>query len=200
MILQLRTQKPGRDLLCLHRAGKRPFSPNGLSLRPVKRSSQLSQMTIACPGPASAAQNRATYWVEHGKYAVSNEPAVLEEILGRLAGKRLPPQLSRFPGLQRSPFCSQFGTGEFFLRVPELEESYSRRRGRWLRMQPVLRPPARCHSFGLRRVLMEALRRVYKLSRLEILVRFLFDIWDRACNARGIKLVLPTLFLLRYAN
>ena len=45
-----------------------------------------------------------TYWVEHGKYAVSaNEPAVLEEILGRLAGKRLPPQLSPIPRPTKKP-------------------------------------------------------------------------------------------------
>src|SRR3977135_2206318 len=61
-----------------------------LSLRSSeKEPPQISQMTIAgVPMLKVQRKTGVTYWVEHGKYAVSaNEPAVLEEILGRLAGK-----------------------------------------------------------------------------------------------------------------
>src|SRR3984893_10846195 len=77
--------------LVYDRSGKEAIlSKAVLSLRSSeKETPQISQMTIAgVPVLKVQRKTGATYWVEHGKYAVSaNEPAVLEEILSRLAGK-----------------------------------------------------------------------------------------------------------------
>jgi hypothetical protein len=86
-----------------------------LSLRASeKEPPQVSQMTIASV-PVLKVQRKTgtTYWVEHGKYALSaNEPAVLEEILGRLGASRI------------------------FLACPGLEKSCPRIRARWLSHAP----------------------------------------------------------------
>ncbi len=54
-----------------------------------KEAPRLSQVTIGgVPVLKAEGKNGATYWAEHGKYAVSaGERSVMEEILGRIDGK-----------------------------------------------------------------------------------------------------------------
>ena len=107
-----------------------------LSLRSSeKEPPQISQMTIAgVPVLKVQRKTGVTYWVEHGKYAVSaNEPAVLEEILGRLGGKSSSSAaLTDSAGVQRSPFRSRFGAGGIFSACSGFEKSCTRVRTWWL--------------------------------------------------------------------
>src|SRR6202035_2579737 len=84
--------KPWNGMFFVYdRTGKEAIlSKAVLSLRSSEKEvPQVSQMTIAgVPVLKVQRKTGTTYWVEHNKYAVSaNEPAVLEEILNRLAGK-----------------------------------------------------------------------------------------------------------------
>jgi len=118
--------KPWNGIFFVYdRAGKETIlSKAVLSLRSSEKEvPQLSQMTIAGV-PVLKVQRKAgaTYWVEHGKYAVSaNEPAVLEEILGRLAGKSSSSAaLTDSPAYKEAHSVLGSGQVEFFLRVPDL--------------------------------------------------------------------------------
>src|SRR6202035_3299396 len=125
------------------RAGKEAIlSKAVLSLRSSeKETPQLSQMTIAGV-PVLKVQRKAstTYWVEHGKYAVSaNEPVVLEEILGRLAGKTSSAAaLTDSPAYKEAHSVVGSGQVEFFLRVPDLKNVAPDAAAGGFRMQPVL--------------------------------------------------------------
>src|ERR1700730_13495611 len=96
-----------------------------LSLRSSeKEPPQISQMTIAgVPMLKVQRKTGVTYWVEHGKYAISaNEPAVLEEILSRLAGKSSSvAALTDSPAYKEAHSVLGSGQVEFFLRVPDLK-------------------------------------------------------------------------------
>src|ERR1700676_3057999 len=102
---------------------------------------QITQMTIAgVPVLKVQRKTGVTYWVEHGKYAVSaNEPAVLEEILGRLAGKTSSSAaLTDSPAYKEAHSVLGSGQVEFFLRVPDLKNLAPDAAAGGFRMQPVL--------------------------------------------------------------
>src|SRR6266852_4499874 len=89
-----------------------------------KEAPLLSQVTIGSVQVLRAeGKSGASYWAEHGKYAVSaGERSVMEEILGRLDGK-----VSGAASLAQSAAYQEaqpnLGSGllEFFLRVPDLK-------------------------------------------------------------------------------
>jgi hypothetical protein len=89
-----------------------------------KEAPVLSQVSIGGVQVLKAeGKNGASYWAEHGKYAVgTSEPAVMEEILGRLDGKD-----SRAASLTQSAAYQEalpnLGGGllEFYLGIPGLE-------------------------------------------------------------------------------
>src|SRR6266446_6639699 len=89
-----------------------------------KEASQLSQVNIGgVQVLKSESKTGATYWAEHGKYAVgAGERTVMEEILGRLDGK-VPAAASLAQSAAYQEAKGNLGSGllEFFLRVPDLK-------------------------------------------------------------------------------
>jgi hypothetical protein len=85
---------------------------------------QTSEVTIA-DVPALKVQRKTgtTYWVEHGKYAISaSEVTVVEEILRRLAGKSSAPgSVADSAAYKEAQSVLGSGQVEFFLRVPDLK-------------------------------------------------------------------------------
>lgn len=84
----------------------------------------LSQVTIGgVQVLKSEGKSGASYWVEHGKYAVgTGERAVMEEILGRLDGKVTGgASLAQSAAYQEAQANLGNGLLEFFLRVPDLK-------------------------------------------------------------------------------
>ena len=168
------------------RAGKEAIlSKAVLSLRSSEKEvPQLSQMTIAgVPVLKVQRKTGATYWVEHGKYAVSaNEPAVLEEILGRLAGKTSSSAaLTDSPAYKEAHSVLSSGQVEFFLRVPELNNLAPDAAAGGFRMQPVLEALKldAIHSV-CGRVLMEGTKtRIQAVALGDTGPGSLFDIWDK---------------------
>jgi hypothetical protein len=168
------------------RAGKEAIlSKAVLSLRSSEKEvPQLSQMTIAgVPVLQVQRKTGATYWVEHGKYAVSaNEPAVLEEILGRLAGKTSSSAaLTDSPAYKEAHSVLSSGQVEFFLRVPELKNLTPDAAAGGFRMQPVLEALKldAIHSV-CGRVLMEGTKtRIQAVALGDTGPGSLFDIWDK---------------------
>ena len=168
------------------RAGKEAIlSKAVLSLRSSEKEvPQLSQMTIAgVPVLKVQRKTSTTYWIEHGKYAVSaNEPAVLEEILGRLAGKTSSAAaLTDSPAYQEAHSVLGSGQVEFFLRVPELKNLAPDAAAGGFRMQPVLEALKldAIHSV-CGRVLMEGTKtRIQAVALGDTGPGSLFDIWDK---------------------
>jgi hypothetical protein len=168
------------------RAGKEAIlSKAVLSLRSSEKEvPQLSQMTIAgVPVLKVQRKTGATYWVEHGKYAVSaNEPAVLEEILGRLAGKTSSSAaLTDSPAYKEAHSVLGSGQVEFFLRVPDLKNLAPDAAAGGFRMQPVLEALKldAIHSV-CGRVLMEGTKtRIQAVALGDTGPGSLFDIWDK---------------------
>src|ERR1700692_4671701 len=168
------------------RSGKEAIlSKAVLSLRSSeKEPPQISQMTIAgVPVLKVQRKTSTTYWVEHGKYAVSaNEPAVLEEILGRLAGKTSPSAaLTDSPAYQEAHSVLGSGQVEFFLRVPDLKNLAPESAPGGFRMRPVLEALKleSIHSV-CGRVLMEGAKtRVQAVALGDTAPGSLFDLWDQ---------------------
>jgi hypothetical protein len=156
-----------------------------LSLRASeKEPPQVSQMTIASV-PVLKVQRKTgtTYWVEHGKYALSaNEPAVLEEILGRLAGKSSSSAaLTDSPAYKEAHSVLGSGQVEFFLRVPDLKNLAPESAPGGFRMRPVLEALKleSIHSV-CGRVLMEGAKtRVQAVALGDTAPGSLFDLWDQ---------------------
>jgi len=89
-----------------------------------KEAPVLSQVTIGgVQVLKSESKSSASYWVEHGKYAVgTGERAVMEEILGRLDGKVSGgASLAQSAAYQEAQANLGNGLLEFFLRVPDLK-------------------------------------------------------------------------------
>jgi hypothetical protein len=89
-----------------------------------KEAPVLSQITIGgVQVLKSEGKGGATYWVEHGKYAVgTSERTVMEEILGRLDGKVSGgASLAQSAAYQEAQASLGGGLLEFFLRVPDLK-------------------------------------------------------------------------------
>jgi len=180
------------------RAGKEAIlSKAVLSLRSSeKETPQLSQMTIAGV-PVLKVQRKAstTYWVEHGKYAVSaNEPVVLEEILGRLAGKTSSAAaLTDSPAYKEAHSVLGSGQVEFFLRVPDLKNVAPDAAAGGFRMQPVLEALKldSIHSV-CGRVLMEGTKtRIQAVALGDTGPGSLFDIWDTGSAAPAALNLVP---------
>ncbi len=180
------------------RAGKEAIlSKAVLSLRSSeKETPQLSQMTIAGV-PVLKVQRKAstTYWVEHGKYAVSaNEPAVLEEILGRLAEKTSSAAaLTDSPAYKEAHSVLGSGQVEFFLRVPDLKNVAPDAAAGGFRMQPVLEALKldSIHSV-CGRVLMEGTKtRIQAVALGDTGPGSLFDIWDKGSAAPAVLNLVP---------
>jgi len=182
--------KPWNGIFFVYdRSGKEAIlSKAVLSLRSSEKEvPQISQMTIAAV-PVLKVQRKTgvTYWVEHGKFAVSaNEPAVLEEILNRLAGK-----LSSSAVLTDSPAYKEahsvLGTGqiEFFLRVPDLKNFAPESAPGGFRMGPALEALRldSIHSV-CGRVLMEGAKtRVQGVALGDTGPGSLFDLWDKGSS------------------
>jgi len=89
-----------------------------------KEAPQLSQVNIGgVQVLKSESKTGATYWAEHGKYAVgAGERTVMEEILGRLDGKVSgAASLAQSAAYQEAKGNLGSGLLEFFLRVPDLK-------------------------------------------------------------------------------
>jgi hypothetical protein len=179
--------KPWNGMFFVYdRSGKEAIlSKAVLSLRSSeKEAPQVSQMTIAgVPILKVQRKTGTTYWVEHGKYAVSaNEPAVLEEILNRLAGKSTSAAvLTDSPAYQEAHSVLGSGQVEFFLRVPDLKNLASESTAGGFRMRPVLEALKldSIHSV-CGRVLMEGTKtRVQAVALGDTAPGSLFDIWDK---------------------
>ena len=160
-----------------------------LSLRSSEKEvPQVSQMTIAgVPVLKVQRKTGVTYWVEHGKYAVSaNQPAVLEEILNRLAGKSSSPAaLTDSPAYKEAHSVLGSGQLEFFLRVPDLKNLAPDAAAGGFRMRPVLEALKldSIHSV-CGRVLMEGAKtRVQAVALGDTAPGSLFDIWDQGSAA-----------------
>jgi len=89
-----------------------------------KEAPQLSQVNIGgVQVLKSESKTGATFWAEHGRYAVgAGERSVMEEILGRLDGKVSgPASLAQSAAYQEAKGNLGSGLLEFFLRVPDLK-------------------------------------------------------------------------------
>ena len=176
--------------LVYDRTGKEAIlSKAVLSLRSSeKETPQVSQITIAGV-PVLKAQRKTgvTYWMEHGKYAASaNEPAVLEEILSRLAGKASSSAaLTDSPAYKEAHSVLGSGQVEFFLRVPDLKNVAPESAAGGFRVRPLVEALKldSIHSF-CGRVLMEAAKtRVQAVALGDTAPGSLFDIWDKGSAA-----------------
>jgi len=85
----------------------------------------ISQLTLSgVPVLKTEGKNGATYWADHGKYAVSaSERSVMEEILGRLDGKdSAAASLAQTPAYQEAQPIAGSGVLEFFVGIPDLKK------------------------------------------------------------------------------
>ena len=183
--------KPWNGMFLVYdRTGKEAIlSKAVLSLRSSEKEvPQVSQTTIAgVPVLKVQRKTGVTYWVEHGKYAVSaNEPAVLEEVLNRLAGKpSSTAALTDSPAYKEAHSVLGSGQAEFFLRVPDLQNLASESTAGGFRMGPMLEALRldSIHSV-CGRVLMEGAKtRVQAVALGDTTPGSLFDIWDKGSAA-----------------
>jgi hypothetical protein len=183
--------KPWNGLFFVYdRSGKESIlSKAVLSLRASETETpKLSQMTIAgVPVLKVERKTGVTYWVEHGKYAVSaNEPAVLEEILNRLAGKSSSSAvLTDSAAYQEAHSVLGSGQLEFFLRVPDLKNLAPEGATGGFRIRPMIEALKleSIHSI-CGRVLMEGAKtRIQGVALGDTAPGSLFDIWDKGSAA-----------------
>jgi hypothetical protein len=149
---------------------------------------QVSQMTIVgIPVLKLQRKTGVTYWVEHGKYAVSaNEPVVLEEILGRLGGKASSSAaLADSPAYKEAHSVLGSGQVEFFLRVPDLKNLAPESATGGFRVRPMIEALKLDSIHSLcGRVLMEGVKtRVQAVALGDTAPGSLFDIWDKGSAA-----------------
>ncbi len=106
-----------------------------------KEAPRLSQMTIGgVPVLKAEGKNGATYWAEHGKYAVSaGERSVMEEILGRIDGKVSgAASLAQSAAYQEAQANLGSGLLEFFVRIPDLKNLAAESKAGTLQVRPLL--------------------------------------------------------------
>jgi hypothetical protein len=106
-----------------------------------KEVSNLSQLTLAgIPVLKSEGKNGATYWAEHGKFAISaSERAVMEEILARLDGKSsAAASLAQSTAYQEAQPIAGSGVLEFFVGIPDLKELASGSNADSMKVRPLL--------------------------------------------------------------
>jgi hypothetical protein len=183
--------KPWNGMFFVYdRTGKEAIlSKAVLSLRSSEKEvPQVSQMTIAgVPVLKVQRKTGVTYWVEHGKYAVSaNDPVVLEEILGRLGGKASSSAaLTDSPAYKEAHSVLGSGQVEFFLRVPDLKNLAPESATGGFRVRPMVEALKLDSIHSLcGRVLMEGAKtRVQALALGDTAPGSLFDIWDKGSAA-----------------
>jgi len=106
-----------------------------------KETPRLSQVTIGGVQVLKAeGKSGATYWAEHGKYAVSaGERTVMEDILSRLDGKISgAASLTQSAAYQEAQANLGSGLLEFFLRIPDLEKLAADSKAGTFQMRPLL--------------------------------------------------------------
>ncbi len=106
-----------------------------------KEMPRLSQITIGGVQVLKAeGKNGATYWAEHGKYAVSaGERSVMEDILGRLDGKiSAATSLAQSAAYQEAHANLGSGLLEFFLRIPDLTNLAADSKAGTFQVRPLL--------------------------------------------------------------
>jgi hypothetical protein len=106
-----------------------------------KEAPRLSQVTIGGVQVLKAeGKSGATYWAEHGKYAVSaGERTVMEDILSRLDGKISgAASLTQSAAYQEAQANLGSGLLEFFLRIPDLEKLAADSKAGTFQMRPLL--------------------------------------------------------------
>jgi hypothetical protein len=183
--------KPWNGIFFVYdRSGKETIlSKAVLSLRSSEKEvPQVSETTIAgVPVMKVQRKTGTTYWVEHGKYAVSaNEPAVLEEILGHLNGKSSSSAaLTDSPAYKEAHSVLGSGQLDFFLRVPDLKNLAPDSAPGGFRTRPMIEALKleSIHSL-CGRVLMEGTKtRVQAVALGDTSPGSLFDIWDKGSAA-----------------
>jgi hypothetical protein len=106
-----------------------------------KEAPRLSQATIGGIEVLKVeGKSGATYWAEHGKFAVSaGERSVMEEILGRLNGKVSgAASLAQSAAYQEAQANLGSGLLEFFLRIPDLEKFAADSKAGAFQVRPLL--------------------------------------------------------------
>ncbi|HUC55676.1 MAG TPA: hypothetical protein VMR90_16620 [Candidatus Cybelea sp.] len=106
-----------------------------------KEAPVLSQVSIGgVQVVKSESKGGATYWAEHGKYAVSaGERTVMEDLLGRLDGKASGgATLGQSAAYQEAKANLESGSLEFFLAVPDLKNLAADSKAGPLEVSPLL--------------------------------------------------------------
>src|SRR5436853_3108035 len=106
-----------------------------------KEAPRLSQVAIAGVQVLKAeGKGGATYWAEHGKFAVSaGEKLVMEDLLSRLDGKISGgASLVQYAAYQETQAKLSGGLLEFFLRIPDLKNLANDSKAGMFQMRPLL--------------------------------------------------------------
>src|SRR5437899_8590359 len=107
-----------------------------------KEAPRLSQVAIAGVQVLKVeGKSGATYWAEHGKYAVSaREKRVMEDLLSRLDGKVAAggASLAQSAAYQEAQANLSGGLLEFFLRIPDLKNLANDSKAGMFQMRPLL--------------------------------------------------------------
>src|SRR5438270_7942725 len=107
-----------------------------------KEAPRLSQVAIAGVQVLKVeGKSGATYWAEHGKYAVSaGEKLVMEDLLSRLDGKVAAggASLAQSAADQEAQANLSGGLLEFFLRIPDLKNLANDSKAGMFQMRPLL--------------------------------------------------------------
>ncbi len=107
-----------------------------------KEAPRLSQVAIAGVQVLKVeGKSGATYWAEHGKYAVSaGEKLVMEDLLSRLDGKVAAggASLAQSAAYQEAQANLSGGLLEFFLRIPDLKNLANDSKAGMFQMRPLL--------------------------------------------------------------
>ena len=107
----------------------------------AKEPPRLSQVTIGgVPVLKDEGKSGATYWAEHGKYAViAGERTVMEDLLGRLDGKASgAASLGQSAAYQEAQANLGSGLIEFFLRIPDLKNLAEGSKAGMFQVRPLL--------------------------------------------------------------
>src|SRR2546429_62380 len=107
-----------------------------------KEAPRLSQVAIAGVQVLKVeGKSGATYWAEHGKYAVSaGEKLVMEDLLSRLDGKVAAggASLAQSAAYQEAQANLSGGLLEFFLRIPDLKNLANDSKAGMFQMRPLV--------------------------------------------------------------
>ena len=148
-----------------------------------KEAPRLSQVAIAGVQVLKAeGKGGATYWAEHGKFAVSaGEKLVMEDLLSRLDGKISGgASLVQSAAYQEAQANLSGGLLEFFLRIPDLKNLANDSKAGMFQIRPLL-DAARLdavHSIGGHVTFEGAKTHVQAAILGEAVSGTLFDIWS----------------------